>query len=201
MTHLGAFLALTSVGALVLAGLARAASLYNEDGRLILRGLRNVLEGKVQAHLIDIGRRRGMGFDFASMMMAVTWDGGEWCLVYRIDELLGMELIVDEWVIGWAFAREPLSRAQARAVAKEHVCLRLSFADARYADFALELWSADRADRSTAPSAREAIELGNRWLVDMYRLLNRTPLPEGLGPDPRLTSPEMPSFRMLASDG
>jgi hypothetical protein len=196
MTHLGALLALTGAVAFVLVGLGRAATSYNQEDRQILRGLRNVLKGEIQAYLIDHDHGRGIGFNFTNKTMAVTWNAGEWCLIYRIEELLGMELIVDDWVTGWAFARESHALAEARAGANENVGLRLVFADPQYADFGLVLWS-EEAGASSAPNAREAIEIGNRWLTNMHRLLNRASAPAAPRPDPAPRR-EMPSFRTLA---
>jgi hypothetical protein len=200
MTHLGAFLALAFAAAagLLLAGVGSVASAYNEKGRQILRGLRNVLQGELEAYLIDYGHGRGIGFNFAAMTMAVAWRAGEWCLVYRLEELLGVELIVDDWATGWAFAKDHLKTADPLAGAKERIGLRLVFADPQYADFELELWSAELAGDSTAPDAAEAIELGDRWLAELHRLLNPKPLAAAVRAEPAPASRGMPSFRTLA---
>jgi hypothetical protein len=198
MAQLGAILAVSV--ALLLAAGASAARFYNEKGHLMLRGLRKVLGGQVEAHLIDRARGRAIGFNFAKDMMAVTWNAGEWCLVYRIEELRGAELIVDGWVTGWAFADEPRSSSDVRAGAKEHVVLQLTFEDARYVDFQLELWSRNMASESTASGGLNAIELGNRWLADIHELLNRAPAAAAVPAEPTPVTRTLPGFRNLASE-
>lgn len=172
MTQLGALLALAAAIAVLLTGLRLATNAYNETGRQILRGLRKVLKGPVEAFIIDYGHGCGVGFNFTSMMMAVAWDAGEWCRLYGVEELLGVELVVDGRVEGWAFAKGQLWAADEEKAGEEHVALRHLFDDPHNPDFVLELWNAGREeDDESIPDARTAVEKGNRWLEGMAALM------------------------------
>jgi len=177
MAQLGALLALVGAAAIavLVTSLRRAAKVYNETGRRILRGLRKVLEGDVEAFLIDYRRGCGVGFNFNNMMMAVAWDSGAWCRLYRIDELRGVELMADDRVAGWAVAGKPLRPAEAQAHADHQVTLRHLFDDPHHPQFMLELWHADGGEDETIPNAATALSEGNRWLEGMSALMAAVP--------------------------
>jgi hypothetical protein len=118
-----------------------------------------LMTGLVQ-HLLDTG--------------CVAWDKGAWRLDYRVEELTGVELIVDRQVAARAFrgeARRPLDRIPD---AIDDASLRLIFDDAQYPDFEIRLWPG--ANRAGAPGdARAAISEANRWLARVEAIL-RLPL-------------------------
>jgi hypothetical protein len=172
MTQLGPFLVLIVAVAIALAALGTAVGWYNEEGRRIRRGLRKVLKGDTHALIIAHGRGRGAGFNFTSNMMAVAWDSGAWCLIYRIDELLGVELIVDGQVAGRAFRGEARRPVDVLGGAEKQVTLRLVFDDPQHADFILELWNAARPRRPLQDAA-DAVEEGNRWLARIESVFRR----------------------------
>lgn len=151
---------------------------WNEETRRLRRGLRRVLEADPHVLLIAQGRGRAVGFDFASDRLAVAWDGGGWCLVYRIAELVGAELIVDGQVLARVYRGEPRRPLDAVAGAEKQVRLRLVFDVPAHPDFDLDLWlPADDARRHTL-SASEAVREANRWLARTESLLRR---PSGAG--------------------
>jgi hypothetical protein len=172
MTELGPFLLLICVAAVALAGLGAAVGWYNEEGRRIRRGLRHVLKGETHALIIAYGRGRGAGFNFTSSTMAVAWDAGEWCLIYRIDELIGVELIIDGQVAGRAFRGEQRRPVDVLGGAEKQVSLRLVFDDPQHADFILELWGSATKRRPVLDAA-EAVEEGNRWLARIDAIFRR----------------------------
>jgi hypothetical protein len=200
MAHLGAVLAIVGVVGVLMAAVAALAGAWNEKRRRIRRSLRKVLQGDLQTHLVDLAHGRAIGFSHRRGAVAVTWDSGAWCLLYRIGELRGLELIVDDWVTGWAFAGEPHSAADPEAGAEARVLLGFLFEDAGHPEFQLELWSADAAQGSTAASADAAIALGNRWLLDVYEMLNRTPARAASVAEAGPALGELPSFRRMASE-
>ena len=175
MTQLGSFLLLIGVAPVTLAAIGAVIGWYNEEGRRIRRGLRRVLKGETHALIIAPGRGRGAGFNFTSNTMAVAWDTGAWCLVYRIDEVLGLELIVDGQVAGRTFRGEQRRPVDVLGGAEKQVALRLVFDDLRYPDFSLELWSAARAGRRGEMEPAEAVEEGNRWLARLESVFRRKP--------------------------
>lgn len=171
MTHLAACLVFVAGAFVFLAGLRVAANAYNETGRQILRGLRKVLEGEVDAFVIDYGRSCGVGFNFTSMTVALAWDAGAWCMVYGVEEMLGVELMVDDRVEGWAYAEGQLWPADRQTRADRQVVLRHLFDDPHRPHFLLELWNAERDADDTIPDAATAVENGARWLEGMAALM------------------------------
>ncbi|MET0295083.1 MAG: hypothetical protein ABW042_08700 [Phenylobacterium sp.] len=188
--------------------LGSAAIWFMDEERRIRRALKKVLGAPPEALVIARGRGRGAGFCFSSGRMAVAWNSGAWCLIYKIDELVGGELIADGQVLARAFRGEPRKAMDQVIAALEHVTLRLVFDDPRYADFDLDLWlPGDSAGRRPAPST-EAVQDGGRWITRVEAILRRSP-PRGSGrmpppgrdpepqPDPR---PEPNGGLELAED-
>jgi hypothetical protein len=146
--------------------------------------LRRVLGGESHAEIIAHGRGRGAGFNFTANTMAVAWDAGAWCLIYKMDELQGVELIVDGQVCARAYRGEPRRPLDMLGGAEKQVALRLVFDDPRYADFMLELWSAAQPHRR-GPDANDAVAEGNRWLARVESVFRRKQ-----GPAPRVREPQ-----------
>lgn len=147
-----------------------------DEGRRIRRSLKKMLGCAPHALLIARGRGRGVGFDFAGGRMAVTWDMGGWCLLYRIDELVGAELIVDDQVTARAFRGEARKPLDSLAAAERRVRLRFVFDDVTYPDFELDLWLAEDQGRRRALTSAEAVQEGARWIARMESVLRR-PVP------------------------
>lgn len=177
MTEFGPFLVLIGLAAVVLAALGGLVAWHNEEGRRIRRGLRRVLKGDTHALLIAPGRGRGAGFNFTSNTMAVAWDTGAWCLIYQIEELLGVELVVDNQVAARAYRGEARRPLDVMGGAEKQVLLRLVFDDPQHADFTLELWNAVRDGRRGELDAVQAVEEGNRWLARIESIFRRRPAP------------------------
>jgi hypothetical protein len=193
MTQLGHFLVLIGVIAVALAGVGGLVGWYNEQGRRIRRGLRRVLKGDTHALIIAPGRGRGAGFNFTTNAMAVAWDTGGWCLIYRIDELLGVELIIDGQVAARVYRGEARRPLDVLGGAERQVALRLVFDDLQYPDFHLELWSAELADRRGESTAAEAVDEGNRWLARIESIFRRKPPnAAAVSPSPAVREPEAP---------
>jgi len=186
MSQIGPFLVLLVVAAVALAALGGAVAWYNEESRRIRRGLRRVLGGESHAEIIAHGRGRGAGFNFTSNTVAVAWDAGAWCLVYKMDELQGVELIVDGQVCARAHRGEARRPLDMLGGAEKQVSLRLVFDDPKYPDFALELWSAAQPSRR-GPDANDAVAEGNRWLARVESVFRRKQ-----GPVARVRTSEPP---------
>ncbi|RAK52372.1 hypothetical protein [Phenylobacterium deserti] len=172
---------LAGVGLTLLGG---AAVWYSEESRRIRRGLKHVLGGKPEAMLVAAGRGRGAGFSFPSGRLAVAWDAGTWCLVYRLEEVVGAELIVDGQVAGRVYRGEPRRAVDLFGGAEKLVRLRLIFDDPAHPDFDLDLWVAGDEARRKSATASEAMQEANRWLARTESILKRQ-APEGrAGPLP-----------------
>jgi hypothetical protein len=180
-------LVLAGVALTVLGGLAIR---FSEESRRIRRSLKKVLKTDPHALLVARGRGRGVGFNFAANQMAVTWDAGAWCLIYKVDELMGAELLVDGEVIARAYRGEPRRALDTLIGADREVRLRLIFDDPRHPDFDLQLWLPQDDSRKDAPSSAEAVQEANRWIARTEAVV-RKPLP------PR-REPQAPAQRSAA---
>ncbi|MDP3870183.1 hypothetical protein [Phenylobacterium sp.] len=151
---------------------------FDEDRR-IGRALKRVLKGEPEAMLVARGRGRGVGVNFATGLAAVAWDAGAWCLVYRIDELMGAELIIDDQVVARAHRDEPRRALDQRVSHAARVTLRLIFDDPQHPDFELDLWLTGDESRRVAASPGAAVLEANRWLARAEAILRR---PRALNP-------------------
>jgi hypothetical protein len=156
----------------------------NEDRR-IRRSLARVLGEPAHALLIAHGRGKGLGFNFTTNRLAVTWDAGGWCLVYRLEELTGAELAVDGQVLARVHRGEARRALDITTGADTQVRLRLIFDDIRHPDFVMELWLPEDDTRKDAMTAPEAVQEANRWIARVEAVLRR-PLARR---DPPLVSP------------
>jgi hypothetical protein len=206
MNQFGPFAVLIGLLAVALAALGATVAWWNQEARRVRRGLRLVLGEEPHALIVAPGRGRGAGFNFSSGTMAVAWDSGGWCLIYRIEELNGMELLVDGHLAARVWrgeARRPLENV---GDAERQVLLRLVFDDPHHPDFLLELWSPLDHGLRGALTTAEALEEGNRWIARTESLFRRRPAatsvrvaprPEPVAPEPQ-TAAE-PATRTSAS--
>jgi len=158
-------------GALTLLG--GAVVWFLDETRRLQRTLAEGLGVPPQPMLVARGRGAGIGFDLTRGLVAVAWDRGGWRLDYRVDELIGVELIVDRQVAARAFrgeARRPLDQLVDPA---ERVRLRFVFDDPGHPDFALDLWRPEDEGRRGRLDADEALSEANRWMARMESLLRR----------------------------
>lgn len=158
-------------GALTLLG--AAVVWFLEEGRRIRRTLTQALGTTPQPLLIARGRGAGVGFDLPHNRLSVTWDKGGWRLDYGLDELMGVELIVDRQVVARAFRGESRKPLDQLADPQERVRLRFVFDEPMHPDFELDLWRPDDVGRRGRLDADEALHEANRWMARMESLLRR----------------------------
>lgn len=198
MTELARLLLLLILAGAALTAVISGAVWWLNEERRIQRALARVLGAPLEAELIAHGRGRGVGFSMAAGGIAVAWDGGAWCLVYRLGELIGVELIVDGHVAARVFrgeARRPLDRMARDA---DTVTLRLVFDDPQNPDFVLDLWPPRAEHRKAPESPADVLAEANRWLARVEAVLRR----QGPAPTapvvqtapPRQASPEPPPW-------
>ena len=146
---------------------------FLDETRRLTRTLTQALGAPPSPLLIARGRGAGIGLDLASGQMAVAWDKGAWQLGYRLDELMGVELVVDRRVAARAFRGEP-RRALDELAAPEHlVRLRFVFDDAHHPDFELDLWRPEDTERRGRLDPEAALHEANRWVARIEALLRR----------------------------
>jgi hypothetical protein len=163
---------------------------WMDEDRRIRRALRRVLQSEPDSLVIAKGRGRGAGFAFESGLAAVAWERGAWCLVYRIDELMGAELLIDGRVVARAFRDEPRRALDQVVSSAGQVTLRLIFDDPRNPDFELDLWLAGDEARRDAASPAAAIQEANRWLARSEAVLRRPPAVASAAPVAPRPEPE-----------
>lgn len=168
-----------------------------DESRRIRRSLTRVLGEAPHALLIASGRGKGLGFNFTSNQLAVCWDAGGWCLIYKIEELIGAELAVDGRVAARVYRGEARRALDLMTGADTQVSFRLVFDDARHPDFVMDLWLPEDETRKGAMTSAEAVQEANRWIARVEALLRR-PAPRREAPAVAVapaaaTSPPPPS--------
>jgi len=183
MSELARLLLFVAIAGSAVTFLGSLAIWYGDEDRRLRRALRHVLKSDPEGFVAARGRGRGAGFSFSTNLLAVAWDRGAWCLIYRLDELMGAELLVDGQVMGRVFRGEGRRAIDHVAPQAQSVTLRLIFDDPRHPDFALELWAPGDEQRRESRSPGELMQEANRWLARCEAIVRR-PLP------PRPTKPE-----------
>lgn len=176
MSELARLLLFVAIAGSAVTFMGSLAIWYGDEDRRIRRALRNVLKADPEGLILARGRGRGAGFSFSTNLLAVAWDRGAWCLIYRLDELMGAELLVDGQVLGRVFRGEGRRAIDHVTPQAETVTLRLIFDDPRHPDFALELWAPGDAQRRESRSPAELVQEANRWLARCEAIVRR-PLP------------------------
>lgn len=206
MSELARLLLFVAIAGTAVTFMGSFAIWYGDEDRRIRRALRNVLKSEPEGVIVARGRGRGAGFSFSTNLLAVAWDRGGWCLVYRLDELTGAELLVDNQVMGRVFRGEGRRAIDHMSPQADTVTLRLVFDDPRHPDFTLDLWAPGDEQRRESRSAGELVQEANRWLARCEAIVRRPlpPRPEKAAPatvaapppppppPPRQTTPTRP---------
>lgn len=164
---------LLALAGVVVTLLGSAAAWLMDEERRIRRALKRVLKGPAEAVVIARGRGRGAGFNTSTGQLAVAWDTGAWLLIYRLDELMGAEVIVDGQVVARAYRGEPRRALDQTLEHAARVTLRLIFDDPHHPDFDLDLWLAGDETRRRTTSPGDAMQEANRWLARAEAILRR----------------------------
>jgi hypothetical protein len=178
MSELWRLLLLVTLSASAVTFVGSAAIWFMDEERRIRRALRHVLKGPPETVIVAKGRGRGAGFNFTTNQAAVAWDSGAWCLIYRIDELMGAELSVDGQVIGRVFRGEQRRAIDQIVQQAAQVTLKLIFDDPRHPDFELDLWLEGDQQRRESRSPADAIQEANRWLLRADAIVRRPLAPK-----------------------
>jgi len=189
MTEVGRLLISLALAGAALTLLGGGVIWSMDETRRIRRSLTRVLGEAPHAMVVARGRGRGVGFNFTSNQMAVAWDAGAWCLIYRLEELVGAELAVDGQVLARVYRGESRRALDLMRGADTQVRLRLVFDEPRNPDFILDLWLPEDETRKGAMNAAEAIQEANRWIARVESLLRR-PVPRRPTPVAATPPPE-----------
>lgn len=185
-------------GALTLVGAAFAR--YLDETRRVQRTLTQALGAVPQPMLTARGRGTGVGFDLTTGRVCVTWDRGGWRLDYRLEELVGVELIIDDRVAARAFRDEPRRGLEQLAEPTALVRLRFVFDDPANPDFELDLWRPEDEGRRGRLTGAGAVREANRWMARMDALLRRSGPKPAAGPTRVQASPPAPAGPLFGAD-
>jgi len=173
-----AALALTAVGALI------ARSL--DPARRLTRYLRMALGAEPEGVMMDRGGGKAMAFNLDAGRIAVLWDRGRKGLVYKLDQLIGAEMMVDNIVLARCFRDRPVMPLDEIPMAAHRGVMRVVFDNPRDPEYELEIWPAMNGRGHEHRSPAEAVQAGRKWLTRLESILRR--------PAPRtLTRPAAPS--------
>jgi len=189
MTEVGRLLISLALAGAALTLLGGGVIWSMDETRRIRRSLTRVLGEAPHAMAIARGRGKGVGFNFTTNQVAVAWDAGGWCLIYRLDELIGAELAVDGKVLARVYRGEQRRALDAMRGAETQVRLRFVFDEPRNPDFILDLWLPEDDTRKDAMTSAEAIQEANRWIARVESLLRR-PVPVRPAPAVAARPPE-----------
>jgi hypothetical protein len=130
--------------------------------------------------MIDRGVGRALAFNIQAARVSVLWDKGRQGLVYRMDQLMGGELMVDHQVLARVYRGEPGKRLDEIPMSAHSITLRLIFDNQRDPEFELELWPARHGRGHEYRSPTEAVQSGRRWLASLEAILRRPAAPRML---------------------
>lgn len=172
--------------------LGSAAAYWRDEERRLRRMLRRALGATPDMPIIAHGRGLAAGVSLDEGKVAVLWDEGMKGLVYRVDQLMGAELIVDEQVAARAFRGEPRRPLDQVAQEARRVMLRLVFDNPRHPDFELPLWPPADPSKIQRSTAFDAIQSARRWVSSVEALLRRS-APRAPAAAPQVAARPQPS--------
>ena len=171
-------LVLTLVGTLI----AR----WLDPARRLVRYLRLALQAPPEAVMMDRGGGKAMGFNLDTGKIAVLWDKGRKGYVYRFEQMVGAEMMVDNIVLARCFRDRPPMPLDEIPMSAHRGVMRVVFDNPRDPEYELEIWPAMNGRGHEYPSPADAVQAGRKWLARLESLLRR-------GPPRTLTRPEPPA--------
>lgn len=174
------------IAALVLTAAGAMVARWLDPGRRLTRYLRLALQAEPEAAMLDRGGGKAMALNFDTGKIAVLWDRGRKGYVYKLEQLMGAEMIVDNIVLARCFRDRPVMPLDEIPMSAHRGVMRLVFDNPRDPEYELEIWPAMNGRGHEYPSPMDAVQEGRRWLTRLESLLRRPP--------PRtLTRPEPPA--------
>ena len=168
------------IAAVVLTVVGALAARWLDMRRRLMRFLRQALGAEPEAVIMDRGGGRALAFNLDAGRIAVLWDRGRKGLVYRLDQLMGGEMMVDNAVLVRAMRDKPGMPLNEIPLGVHRAVLRLVFDNPREPEYEIELWPALNGRGREHESPTEAIQAGRRWLTGLESILRRPAAPRTL---------------------
>jgi hypothetical protein len=163
---------------------------WMDPQRRLTRYLRQALGAEPEAVMMSRGLGRALAFNIDAGKIAVLWDGGRKGLVYRLDQLMGGEMMVDHAVICRVHRQDGRIPLNEIPMGAHRAVLRLVFDNPRDPEYELELWPSYVGRSHEHVSPADAIQAGRKWLTGLDSLLR---LPKAsTAPVRTLTKPAAP---------
>lgn len=173
------------IAGLVLTGVGALIARWLDPHRRLMRYLSMALGAKPECVMMARGDGRAVAFNLDAGKIAVLWDKGRKGYVYKVEQLTGAEMMVDNTVLARAYRGMPAKPLDEIPMAAHRSVLRLVFDNPRDPDYELELWPAYNGRGHEYRSPGDAIQAGRRWLTSVESIIRR--------PAPRtLTKPAAP---------
>jgi hypothetical protein len=167
------------IAGLVLTGAGALIARWLDPRRRLMRFLNQALAAHPEGVLMDPGDGRCLAFNLDAGKIAVLWDKGRKGYVYRLDQLLGAEMMVDNTVLVRAHRTLPFKPLDEIPQSVHRAVLRLIFDNPRDPEFELELWPANTGRGREHHTPADAIQAGRRWLSALESIVRR-PAPRTL---------------------
>ena len=173
---------------------ASGVAWWMDEERRLYRLARKVLDGRPDGFIVAVGRNAAAGFRLASHQVLVMRDGGAQALIYRLYNLIGAELIVDDQVVARVSRDEPKRPLDQVTAGANQVVLRLLFDDPRHPDFNLELWLPRDQLRNETRTAASTIREARAWLGRCEAIMRRAAPPDPEPAPPAVVAADMPPW-------
>jgi len=178
--------------------LASAFAWWMGEERRLYRLARKVLSGRPDGFIVAVGRNAAAGFRLVTQQVLVMRDGGAHALLYKLHDLVGAELIVDDQVVARVLRDEPRRTLDQVTAGATQVVLRLMFDDPRHPDFSLELWQPQDRHHNEARTPAAVIREARAWLGRCEAIMRRASPPD---PTPPLNLTPEPASEPAPWDG
>jgi hypothetical protein len=179
-----AAIALTAIGGLV------ARSL--DPQRRLKRYLRQALGAEPEGVMLDRGLGRALAFNIDAGKVCVLWDKGRKGLIYKTEQLMGGELMVDHEVLARCYRGEPRKLLDEIPMSARKITLRLIFDNPRDPEYELELWPARHGRGHEYPSPADAVMAGRRWITALEAIVRLPSTPARMLTRPAPLTPTLP---------
>ncbi|QUD88385.1 hypothetical protein [Phenylobacterium montanum] len=146
---------------------------WMDEPRRLTRIAWRVLGGQPDGLIIAQGRDCAAAFRVAADQILVMRDGGANALLYRLNALIGAELLVDDQVVARVARGEPRRTMDRSPKDAQQVVLSLLFDDPRHPEFVLDLWLPMDEFRRSARPPETMIKEARAWLGRAEAIMRR----------------------------